>query len=116
MTHGVTIKVLASADEVAPLPDFEKVIWGADDEAVSVNLLVATISEGGVALGAFDEHDQIVGSVYGFATNEPMMQIDSVLGGYGLTPLAVDGELVAGHLEARGPGRAHPLNRASRRR
>lgn len=26
---------------------------------------------------------------YGFATNEPMMQIDSVLGGYGLTPLAV---------------------------
>lgn len=26
---------------------------------------------------------------YGFAANEPMMQIDSVLGGYGLTPLAV---------------------------
>ena len=71
MTHGVTIKVLASADEVAPLPDFERFIWGADDEAVSVNLMVATISEGGVALGAFDEHDQLVGSVYGFATNEP---------------------------------------------
>lgn len=26
---------------------------------------------------------------YGFAANDPMMQIDSVLGGYGLTPLAV---------------------------
>jgi predicted GNAT superfamily acetyltransferase len=70
LTDGITIRVLASADEVAPLPAFEKFIWGADDEAVSVNLLVATISEGGVALGAFDSNDDLVGSVYGFATNE----------------------------------------------
>jgi chorismate synthase len=35
-----------------------------------VNLLVATISEGGMAIGAFDG-DRLVGSVYGFATHDP---------------------------------------------
>ena len=33
-------------------------------------MLVATIGEGGVAIGAFDG-DEIVGAVYGFATREP---------------------------------------------
>ena len=33
-------------------------------------MLVATISEGGMAIGAFDG-DRLVGSVYGFATHQP---------------------------------------------
>lgn len=64
------LRVLATADEVAPLPAFEKEIWGADDEAVSVNLMVATISEGGVAIGAFEPDGRLVGSAYGFATTD----------------------------------------------
>ena len=35
-----------------------------------VNMLVATVSEGGMAIGAFDG-DRLVGSVYGFATSQP---------------------------------------------
>lgn len=71
MTDEFVIRVLTTADELAPLPDFEKEIWGAEDEVVSVNLLVASVSEGGVALGAFDHDGRIVGSAFGFATNDP---------------------------------------------
>ncbi|TPW11426.1 MAG: N-acylamino acid racemase, partial [Acidimicrobiaceae bacterium] len=61
---------LVSADQLAVLPPFERRIWGGESELVSVNMLVATVSEGGVAIGAFDG-DAIVGAVYGFATREP---------------------------------------------
>jgi chorismate synthase len=61
---------LTTADQLAALPPFEQRIWGGDGELVSVNMLVATVSEGGVAIGAFDG-DTIVGAVYGFATREP---------------------------------------------
>ncbi|MFM2071925.1 MAG: hypothetical protein RLZZ623_2188 [Actinomycetota bacterium] len=61
---------LTTADQLAALPPFEHRIWGGDGELVSVNMLVATVSEGGVAIGAFDG-DTIVGAVYGFATREP---------------------------------------------
>lgn len=61
---------LRTADELAHLPPFEARIWGSGGDLVSVNMLVATIGEGGVALGAFDG-DEIVGAVYGFATREP---------------------------------------------
>src|SRR6478752_6734189 len=37
---------------------------------VSLNVLVATISEGGVAIGAYDD-GVLVGAVYGFATSDP---------------------------------------------
>ena len=40
---------------------------GAAQDAVSVNMLVATLVEGGMALGAFDG-ERIVGAVYGFPT------------------------------------------------
>lgn len=61
---------LVSADQLAHLPPFEARIWGGGGDCVSVNMLVATIGEGGVAIGAFDG-DEIVGAVYGFATREP---------------------------------------------
>ncbi len=61
---------LRTADELAHLPPFESRIWGSGGDLVSVNMLVATVGEGGVALGAFDG-DEIVGAVYGFPTREP---------------------------------------------
>ena len=66
---------LCTADELAVLPEFEKRIWGGESEMVSVNVLVATVSEGGMAIGAFDigavGGQRLVGAVYGFATSEP---------------------------------------------
>lgn len=61
---------LVAADELAVLPEFERRIWGGEFEMVSVNVLVATISEGGMAIGAFDTDERLVGAVYGFATRE----------------------------------------------
>src|SRR4051794_40001051 len=52
------------------MPVLESRVWGGHSELVAVNMLVATISEGGMAIGAFDG-DRLVGSVYGFATNQP---------------------------------------------
>jgi predicted GNAT superfamily acetyltransferase len=67
---AIEYRVLRTADDLAPLPAFEHLIWGVGDEAVSVNMLVATISEGGMAIGAYDA-DSLVATAYGFATNEP---------------------------------------------
>jgi chorismate synthase len=66
----IEFRDLVDADDLAALPPFEQRIWGGDSELVSVNVLVATISEGGMAIGAFD-HQVLVGAVYGFATREP---------------------------------------------
>jgi predicted GNAT superfamily acetyltransferase len=66
----IEFRELRTADELVVLPEFEKLIWGGESEMVSVNVLVATISEGGMAIGAF-EADRLVGAVYGFATSEP---------------------------------------------
>lgn len=67
---AIEFRDLRSADELAPLPDFEKFIWGGESEMVSVNVLVATIEEGGMALAAYDG-PSLVGVAYGFATREP---------------------------------------------
>jgi predicted GNAT superfamily acetyltransferase len=67
---SVELRVLRTADELAVLPEFEGRIWGGDDDRVSVNMLVACLEEGGVAIGAFDD-DRIVGSVFGFRTFDP---------------------------------------------
>jgi predicted GNAT superfamily acetyltransferase len=64
------IRTLTSASELAALPVFEAEIWGAGGDCVSVNMLVACISEGGVAIGAFDGA-RLVGTVFGFPTREP---------------------------------------------
>jgi predicted GNAT superfamily acetyltransferase len=65
----VEFRELRTAAELAPMPALEARVWGADGERVAVNMLVATVNEGGVAIGAFDG-DRMVGSVYGFATHE----------------------------------------------
>ena len=65
---------LRTVDELGALPEFERRIWGGDSEMVSVNVLVATVSEGGMAIGAFaidGREGPLVGAVYGFATADP---------------------------------------------
>jgi predicted GNAT superfamily acetyltransferase len=65
----IEFRELRTAAELAPMPVLESRVWG-DVDLVAVNLLVATVSEGGMAIGAFDG-DRLVGSVYGFATYQP---------------------------------------------
>lgn len=67
---AIEFRDLRTADDLAPLPEFEKFIWGGESEMVSVNVLVATIEEGGMALAAYDGAS-LVGVAYGFATREP---------------------------------------------
>ena len=67
----IEFRELETADDLAVLPEFERRIWGGEFEMVSVNVLVATIREGGMAMGAFAADGQLVGAVYGFATREP---------------------------------------------
>lgn len=67
---SIEFRDLRTSDDLAPLPEFEKFIWGGESEMVSVNVLVATIEEGGMAMAAYDR-DLLVGVVYGFATREP---------------------------------------------
>jgi predicted GNAT superfamily acetyltransferase len=66
----VEFRVLRTAAELAPLPGFESRVFGEADPPVSVNMLVACIDEGGVAIGAFTG-DRLVGSVFGFRTSDP---------------------------------------------
>jgi predicted GNAT superfamily acetyltransferase len=66
----LSFRDLVTAHELAALPPFEHRIWGGEGDAVSVNMLVAVIAEGGVAIGAFEGPD-IVGAVFGFPTREP---------------------------------------------
>ena len=67
---NIELRVLTTPEELAALPDFEDFIWGGEDERVSVNVLVAVISEGGVALGAYDD-GVLVGCTFGFPTHDP---------------------------------------------
>ena len=66
----IELRVLTRPQDLAAMPDFEDLIWGGEDERVSVNVLVAVISEGGVAIGAFDDGN-LVGSAFGFPTHDP---------------------------------------------
>jgi chorismate synthase len=65
----IEFRELRTAAELAPLPALERIVWG-DVDLVALNLLVATVTEGGMAIGAFDG-TRLVGSVYGFATIQP---------------------------------------------
>jgi chorismate synthase len=65
----IEFRELRTAAELAPLPVLESRVWGGHGELIAVNMLVATIDEGGMAIGAFDG-ERLVGSVYGFATIE----------------------------------------------
>lgn len=65
----IEFRELRTAAELAPMPALELRVWGGTD-LIAVNMLVATVTEGGMAIGAFDG-DRLVGSVYGFATHQP---------------------------------------------
>lgn len=67
----IEFRELRTAAELAPMPVLEAVVWG-DVDLVALNLLVATVNEGGMAIGAFDGA-RLVGSVYGFATHQPQV-------------------------------------------
>lgn len=66
----IEFRELRTAAELAPMPTLERRVWGDHGDLVAVNMLVATIIEGGMAIGAFDGK-RLVGSVYGFATHQP---------------------------------------------
>ena len=61
----VEFRVLRTADELAVMPDFEELVWGGEDDRVSVNMLVAVVVEGGVAIAGFDG-DTVVATAFGF--------------------------------------------------
>jgi predicted GNAT superfamily acetyltransferase len=65
----IDIRVVTAPEALAAFPEFEDFIWGGDDERVSVNVMVAVISEGGVAIGAYDD-GRLVGSAFGFPAHE----------------------------------------------
>ena len=75
----IEFRELRTADELAALCEFERRIWGEGD-VVSLNMIVATIDEGGMAIGAFapandasseqEAGDLLVGAVYGFPSRE----------------------------------------------
>lgn len=66
---ALQFRVLTTAADLAVMPTFEDFIWGGDDERVSVNVLVAVVGEGGLALGAFDG-DEVVATAFAFPTRE----------------------------------------------
>lgn len=66
----VEFRVLTTAEELAVMPEFEALIWGGDDDRVSVNVLMAVVYEGGVALAGF-EGDTVVATAFGFPCKEP---------------------------------------------
>ncbi|MFM7685744.1 MAG: GNAT family N-acetyltransferase [Actinomycetota bacterium] len=66
----VEFRVLRTADELAVMPDFEELVWGGEDDRVSVNMLVAVVVEGGVAIAGF-EGDTVVATAFGFPTRDP---------------------------------------------
>ena len=75
----IWFRELRTADELAALCEFERRIWGEGD-VVSLNMIVATIDEGGMAIGAFapvndassaqESGDVMVGAVYGFPSRD----------------------------------------------
>ena len=75
----IEFRELRTAAELAALCEFERRIWG-DGDVVSLNMIVATIDEGGMAIGAFaaandasseqETADHLVGAVYGFPSRE----------------------------------------------
>jgi predicted GNAT superfamily acetyltransferase len=67
---SIVLRELRSAEELAVMPPFERLVWGGGDDCVSVNMLVACLEEGGVAIGAF-VGELVVGTVFGFRTFEP---------------------------------------------
>ncbi|NUQ21461.1 MAG: hypothetical protein HOQ09_10920 [Gemmatimonadaceae bacterium] len=68
MAPGITIRPLRTERERRECVALQRVTWGADfDELVPPSMLTVTQKIGGVAAGAFDERDAMLGFVFGMA-------------------------------------------------
>jgi predicted GNAT superfamily acetyltransferase len=63
-----TIRPLTSVDDFVRVFELERRVWAlpSGDDAVPVNVFVATVKCGAILLGAFDEDDSLAGFVYSF--------------------------------------------------
>jgi len=61
-----TIRDLQSLDDYRAVVELERAIWGYTDAAdlVTVPVFIITVKRGGILIGAFDEHDKMVGFAY----------------------------------------------------
>ena len=68
MAPGLTIRPLRTDAELRACVELQKLTWGADyDEFVPPSILTVAQKIGGVAAGAFDERDAMLGFVFGMA-------------------------------------------------
>lgn len=65
----VEFRVLATAEELAALPEFEQLVWSGGEDLVPVSMLVAVVEEGGLALAGYDG-DRLVATAFAFPTAE----------------------------------------------
>jgi predicted GNAT superfamily acetyltransferase len=60
------IKILETPEEMTAVEDLQRIVWpGSETDIVPVNILIATIHNGGLVIGAFMEK-QLIGFVFGF--------------------------------------------------
>lgn len=62
-------RVLTTADELAALPRFERLIWSGEEDLVPVSMLVAVVEEGGLALAGY-EGERLVATAFGFPSRD----------------------------------------------
>lgn len=61
-----TIRLLESPDDMTAAEELQRIVWpGSETEVVPVHLLITTIHNGGIVLGAFSG-EKMVGFVFGF--------------------------------------------------
>lgn len=73
---AIRIRDLATLDDYRAVVDLEREIWGYADMAdvVTVPVFIITVKRGGILIGAFDEHDRMVGfafSIVGMKAGRP---------------------------------------------
>jgi predicted GNAT superfamily acetyltransferase len=72
VTSNITIRELATMDEFKACYELQRETWGASfSELVPVTVLRIAQRVGGIAAGAFDENDRLVGFVFGLTGIEP---------------------------------------------
>jgi len=65
-TSGFDIRPLTNAADLAACIDLQRTIWGRDfDDVIPASLLTVVPRVGGVAAGAFDAKEQMLGFVFG---------------------------------------------------
>jgi len=67
----VDLRLLEEVEDLKAVEDLQRQVWtGSETEIVPVHLLVATIHNGGLVIGAYDEYEpgvrRLVGFVFGF--------------------------------------------------